>query len=211
MRLGFKLATATALSLAMFSGDLARLSFSPAAAEARSYRHYGGGHYGYRPRYYRHRGGHVGVGDVLAGAVIIGGIAAIASAASRPRDTYLRDGYYDRPIEPGYNYDRYGYPETGGRDDRDYGDAPRGDDRSELAGGPVDVCSRTAEREAQTRDGGFARVTGIERVEERGGGVEVRGTVESSGGDGYEGGRRTTERFICTADTSRVTGFRFVG
>ena len=37
----------------------------------------------------------ISVGEVIAGAVIIGGIAAIASAASKDRDHY-RDGRYYR-------------------------------------------------------------------------------------------------------------------
>lgn len=189
MHLGLKLATATALSLAMFSGDLARLSLAPAAAEARSYRHWGG-HHAYYPRHHYYRRNHVGVGDVLAGAVIIGGIAAVASAASRPREPY-RDGYYGRSYQPDYRYgESRRAPAVG------YGSA---------AGDPVDLCSRTAEREAQLR-GGFARVVNIESVDEQRDGVRVRGLVETT--DDARG-ERFTERFSCTADYARVVGFRF--
>lgn len=197
MRLGLKLATASALSLALFSGDLASLSFAPAAAEARSYRHYGHGHYG-RPVYYGHRGYYrhrsgISAGEAIAGVAIVGGIAAIASAASRDRQ--YRDGYYGRSDQPAYSYDRYGYPDR------------RTSDRS-AGGDPVDSCSRIAEVEAQ-RSGGFARIAGISRVTDRRAGVEVEGIVETHYPDGER--RDSTERFVCTADTGGVRDFRFVG
>src|SRR3546814_10023367 len=57
----------------------------------------------YRYRHYRNR---VGAGDVLAGVLIIGGIAAIANAASR-NDTARR--YPNREPERNYDYrDRRG-------------------------------------------------------------------------------------------------------
>jgi hypothetical protein len=51
-------------------------------------------------RRHRDRGG-IDVGDVIAGALIIGGIAAVAGAANRGRGYYDNDRYYDR----GYNDD----------------------------------------------------------------------------------------------------------
>ncbi|HEU4651964.1 MAG TPA: hypothetical protein VFS49_11185, partial [Croceibacterium sp.] len=66
----------------------------------------------YRDRY-RDRDG-IDVGDVIAGALIIGGIAAVASAAGRNR------GYDD-----GYVYEgngRYGDPYYNGRYDNRYND-----------------------------------------------------------------------------------------
>ena len=91
------------------AGAMAMGSATPAAAQ-------------YRDRY-RDRDG-IDVGDVIAGALIIGGIAAVASAASR-------GGRYDR------RYDRY--------DDRYY------DGYYNRAGNPrqaVEQCVYAAERNA---------------------------------------------------------------
>ena len=64
------------------AGAMALAAASPAQAQS-SYRHYD-----------RDRG--ISAGDVIAGALIIGGIAAIASAASRDRDDRYRGRGYDR-------------------------------------------------------------------------------------------------------------------
>ncbi|HMP57009.1 MAG TPA: hypothetical protein PKD92_10610, partial [Novosphingobium sp.] len=68
-----------------------------------------------------HRGNGISTGDVIAGAVVLGGIALLASAASSN----------DRP----YGYDRAGY-----RDRDNWG---RMNPRS-----AVEQCVRTAERDA---------------------------------------------------------------
>lgn len=99
----------------------------------------------------------IDAGDVIAGALIIGGIAAVAAAASS-KD---RDGRYDD------RYDRrrgdYGY----GRD----GDYGRGFG-SRIA---VDQCVRAAQRQASRF--GRARVTDVTRIERIRGGYEVRGRI----------------------------------
>ena len=89
-----------------------------------------GRHPGYG-RYHRNRGGIDG-GDVLAGVLILGGIAAVAAAASnankdrdyRDRD-YRQDDYRYRQSQPEYRdqQDRYreGY-DRGYSDGRDAGD-----------------------------------------------------------------------------------------
>jgi hypothetical protein len=65
------------------------------AAGHRRYRHY---------RHHRHRG--IDGGDILAGILIIGGIAAIASAAEKSRDRYpRRDTRYPEPRRGDYRYD----------------------------------------------------------------------------------------------------------
>lgn len=95
-----------------------------------------GGYPGYG-RYHRHRGGIDG-GDVLAGVLVLGGIAAIAAAASnankdrdyRDRD-YRRDDYRYRQSQPDYpdQQDRYregydqGYSNGQAADDGGYGGA----------------------------------------------------------------------------------------
>lgn len=126
-----------------------------------------------RPGDWRHGRDRIDAGDVIAGALIIGGIAAIASAASNDRydrdDRYRGNGYrYDR------GYDDYGYFNNG------YG--------SRTA---VDQCVRAAQSEA--RRFGWARVTDVTRIDRIRGGYEVRGRVvvqdrDWGGWRGYRGG-----------------------
>lgn len=124
------------------AGAMAISAATPAQAQYRDYRHNDG----------------ISTGDIIAGAVIIGGIAAIASAASR------NNGY-------GYGYgDRYGY-DNGNR----YG--YRGDPRQ-----AVEQCVSAATREASRY--GQARVTRITQVRDRDYGWEVKGDISVGGGYG---------------------------
>lgn len=130
-------------------------SIAPAAAydadagNAQNHRYYR-----YRP--YRHR--HVSTGDVLAGVLIIGGIAAIASAASKDRDERYRDrDYRDRP---------YDYRER--RGDSRY-DNSRGIDRA------VSMCVDRIERDV--------RVDSVDGVDRTGEGWRVTGTLYN--GEGF--------------------------
>jgi hypothetical protein len=102
----------------------------------------------------------IDAGDVIAGALIIGGIAAVAAAASS-KD---RDGRYDARYDD--RYDRRGDYSRGGYDysDRRFG--------SRVA---VDQCVRAAQREASRF--GRARVTDVTRIERVRGGYEVRGRL----------------------------------
>ncbi|MEZ5708037.1 MAG: hypothetical protein R3E02_01470 [Blastomonas sp.] len=113
-------------------------------------------HDGYR-RYRRHHRGIDG-GDVLAGVLILGGIAAIASAASNSnRNKRYRDDRYDRP-EPRDDYrPRY--------------------EGSEL-NAAADQCSYAAEQSA----GGNARVDRITTVSRDGAGWRVEGLVSHDQG-----------------------------
>jgi hypothetical protein len=99
-----------------------------------------------RRGYYRHHDG-IDAGDVIAGALVIGGIAAIASAASRDRG--YRGGYYD---------DGYGYY-----------------DRGYSSRAAVDQCVRAAQNRASRY--GWARVTDVTRIDRIRGGYEVRGRL----------------------------------
>lgn len=120
----------------------------------------------------------VSAGDVIAGALIIGGIAAVASAASNNNDRYDRDYRYDRA---GYGYDRgYGY-----RNDNAWRGSPRR---------AVEQCVYAAERNAARYSYGRADVTDVRDIRETRYGYEVRGriAVNSNGrdwrrGDGYYG------------------------
>jgi hypothetical protein len=104
---------------------------------------WGGGYRG------RHRRG-VDAGDVLAGVLILGTIAAVANAANkanqRPRPYPERYPYPDRP-----------------NDDRRYDDRRYDDPRSGPQGleGAADLCLREVERNARARE-----VTRVERSAE---------------------------------------------
>ncbi len=90
-----------------------------------------------------HRGGIDG-GDIVAGALVIGGIAAIAAAASNN------------------NNDRYGYGDwNDGRYDNRYGNryGNRGNSR-----GAIEQCVRTAERAASRYSYGRADVTDVRDI-----------------------------------------------
>ena len=102
----------------------------------------------------------VDAGDIIAGAVIIGGIAAIASAASK-RDRY-RDGYY-------YDDRRY----------RGY-DNRRGNGRR-----AVERCIRAAERDARRYGYRYADVTQIRDVDRKRGGWRVKGRIVVDDSRGY--------------------------
>jgi hypothetical protein len=111
---------------------------------------------------YRHHDG-IDAGDVIAGALIIGGIAAIASAASdgdRFDRGYRNDRYYDGDYDRGYHrgYNDYGYYNNGYNS------------RS-----AVEQCVRAAQRQAGRY--GFARVTDVTRIDRIRGGYEVRGRL----------------------------------
>jgi len=107
------------------------------------------------PAYARDRG--IDAGDVIAGALIIGGIAAVAAAASNNN----RDRYGD------YNYrDRRGY------DDRYYGGG-RSDPRA-----AVEMCVRSAESNASRKSwGGRADVTDIRSIRDTRKGYTIKGRI----------------------------------
>ena len=135
----------------------------------------------------------ISAGEVIAGALIIGGIAAIASAGSN-RDRYgYRDGYYDRR---GYR-DGYG---------------PRYNPRQ-----AVSQCVQAAEYRAQryTR-GGYANVTDIRDIDRTRNGLRVKGRIEVqdrySGYRGYRGrGYSDRGNFTCYVDRGRVRDVRLSG
>jgi hypothetical protein len=112
-----------------------------------------------RDRYDRHDG--VSAGDVIAGALIVGGIAAVAAVASR------NSGY---GYAPGY---RYGY--------NGYGYNRAGDPRS-----AVEQCVYAAERSANRYSyGGNAKVTDIRDIDARRDGYRVKGRIAVNTGNRY--------------------------
>jgi hypothetical protein len=102
----------------------------------------------------------IDAGDVIAGALIIGGIAAIASASSNHR------GYRD--------YDRYDRRDGDDRYDS-YRDNRWNNDYGYGSRQAVDQCVRAAQRDASRY--GRARVTDVTDIDRVDGGYKVRGRL----------------------------------
>lgn len=149
----------------------------------------------------------ISAGEIIAGAVIIGGIAAIASAASKDRG-------YDRRYDDGYRYDKRDY--RGGYDDY-YG---RGNPRA-----AVEQCVRAAERRARRAGYRFADVTDIRDVDDKRYGWRVKGRIDVQGQRGYgdrydrhgrydrhdRGHYGDSGKFTCDISRGRVVGIDFSG
>ena len=120
----------------------------------------------------------ISAGDVIAGALVIGGIAAVAASAGNDRDyRYDRAGYGDYGRGWGGGYDR----------DRDY--RFRGSPRR-----AIEQCVFAAERNAGRYSYGRADVTDIREVRDTRYGYEIRGRIAVNAmgrgwrqGDGYYG------------------------
>lgn len=138
---------------AVAAGAMAMVSATPAAASDR----------------HRDRDG-ISAGEVIAGAVILGGIAAVAASVGKDRDRgYYRDDYRYRD---GYRYR-----------DRDYRGARyqrRGNGRR-----AVERCIRAVESDARRAGYRFADVTEIRDVDRERYGWEVKGRLVVDGSRGY--------------------------
>ncbi|MFU7529601.1 hypothetical protein [Qipengyuania sp. ASV99] len=130
---------------------------------------------------YRDRGG-VDAGDVIAGAVIIGGIAALAGAFDGDNDRRYRDNRYDNRYDNRANY----------HNNRGY----RGDGQR-----AVERCINAAERQAQ-RFGGwrYANVTEIRDIDRTRYGFRVQGRLEVQGSRNYGSRNFDRGRFTCHFD-----------
>lgn len=162
----FRTRPAVAISLA------AALSLVATPAMARG----GWGHHRH------HRGDGIGAGEVFAGLLVLGGIAAIASAASS-KNRQSREADYTYP-DRDYRAQEDGYyvPPAGGRDRDEQGEryGARNID------GAVDDCVAEIER-------GDRRVDSVDSVNRDGDGWRVQGTAEG-------------RPFACTVDRDgRVT------
>ena len=131
---------------------------------------------------HRHRDRGIDAGDVIAGAVIIGGIAALAGAFDNDdrRDRRYRDRRYR---------------------DRDYRDYRGYNGNQGYRGGAeraVQRCIRRAERQAR-RFGGwnYANVTEIRDIDRTRYGFRIRGRMEVQGQRGYQGRNYDRGRFTC--------------
>lgn len=145
------------------------------------------------PAYANHRDGNgISAGDVIAGALIIGGIVAVAAATSNnDRDnrygTYRNYGYGDgrygdnrddddRDDNGRYGSSGYGYGNSGygyGNSGYGYGnrDGYRGNPRQ-----AIEQCVRTAEQVAASRYG-RADVTDIREVKDSRYGWQIKGRI----------------------------------
>lgn len=125
----------------------------------------------------------IDIGDIIAGAVVLGGIAAVAGAIGG------NDRYGDRYGDSyGYPYDdRYGDRNDGRYGDR-YGDR-YGYNRSGNPRQAVEQCVRTAEAQASRYSYGRADVTDIRSVDRNSRGYTVKGRIAvNSSGRGYRNG-----------------------
>lgn len=148
----------------------------------------------------------IGAGEIIAGALIIGGIAAIASAASKNKG---RDSYYD--------YNRRGY------DDRYYNGTSRD---------AVERCVAAAESRAGRVSYGNADVTDIRNISRNSKGYTVKGRIavntrsqayrasDRRYGNGWNNDYRgwnnrlagyDSGNFTCKVQYGRVTSVKFSG
>ena len=167
------------------------------------------------------RGNGIGAGEIIAGAVVLGGIAAVASAAGSNN----RDYGYGRA---GYDNDRGGWRgDRGNGWDRGYGNGGRDNPRQ-----AIERCVRRAESEAGRHSYGRADVTDVRDVRETRYGFEVRGRIAVNamgrdwrngdsrygrgwGGDyrGWNDGMRGYDSgsFTCKVERGRVVDLDFSG
>lgn len=171
--------------------DISTIAWSAENDTAQRWR----GHRGYRDHrgHRRHRRGIDG-GDVVAGILILGGIAAIASAASKSK----RDRRYeDRDVR-----DRDYRTNDRRNDDRRYDDRRpdnRGDDQSSRGTGSMDLAINACSNAAEVQAGNNARVSEIRAVARDGAGWRVEGDLT--------GGQESS--FLCGATGSRVDYVQF--
>ena len=171
-----------------------------------------------------HNGDGIGAGEVIAGALILGGIAAVAaSAGGNNRDR----SYGDYRDGNSYRYDRAGYGdyERGGHHGRHGYDG--GNPRQ-----AIERCVRQAEHEASRYSHGRADVTDVRDIRRTDWGYEVRGRIavnasgrgwrhgEANYGRGWGGDYRgwnashrgyDSGSFKCRIERGRVTDIDFSG
>jgi len=136
----------------------------------------------------RARGG-IDTGDILAGAAILGGIAAVAAIASD------NDGNHRR-------YDR----QNGSRGDRR-------DVRASYQQNAVDLCVRAAERTAARYNYGTrAEVYQIRDVDRERNGFEVKGRIAvQERGRNYRRDQWDEGKFTCEVQRGRVVDLDYSG
>ncbi|MBL0914899.1 MAG: hypothetical protein IBJ13_05120 [Sphingopyxis sp.] len=143
----------------------------------------------------------ISAGEIIAGAVVIGGLAAILSSGDN--DRYDRDGRYDR-YDDRYNrgrYDndpRYGY----GYDYNRYGNSRAA----------VGQCVNAVER--GTTRYGRTDVTQVTEIDRKRDGYRIKGRVvvrDGYGGRWGRGGYYDQGKFSCDVRYGRVQDIRYSG
>lgn len=138
----------------------------------------------------------IGAGEIIAGAVVLGGLAAVLSSGDN--DRYDRNSRYDDRSRGRYDDARYGY----GYDYNRYGDS-----RS-----AVSQCVNSVER--GSRRYGRTDVTEVTSIDRKREGYRVKGRVIVN--DGYRGrwgrgGSYDKGKFTCDIRYGRVQDIRFSG
>jgi hypothetical protein len=138
---------------ALVAAGAAALSLAATPAEARGWHRYHHDHDG------------ISAGDVIAGALIIGGIAAIASAASKSNRNRERYDNPPPPPAPRYRDDSYDYSVS----------PPASDYQTGGINDAVNICVDQVER-------GDARVASVDNASRRADGWRVSGQLSAGGG-----------------------------
>ncbi len=143
------------------------------------------------PAFADDRRGHddgISLGDVIAGAVIIGGLAAILTSDDD------NDRYYEG--SQGYGYDGY--------DNRGYNDRRGGNGRR-----AVEKCIAAVEQRAG-QGYGYVNVTEIRDVERTRYGLKVKGRLQVQQSYGRHG-NTDNGKFTCQIQNGRVVGLDISG
>lgn len=128
----------------------------------------------------------IGAGEVIAGALVIGGIAALAGAFDGDKDRYHDRRYRDRHYRDRHYNSRVHY-------DRSYHNGRYNNGRR-----AVERCVRVAERQARRLGGWrYADVTQIRDVDRTRNGFRVKGRIQVEGNRGYRGRNFDRGRFTC--------------
>ena len=133
----------------------------------------------------------IGAGEIIAGAVVLGGLAAILSSGNNDRyDRYDNRGYDNRNgAQYGYDYNRYGNSRSA-----------------------VSQCVSAVER--GSRRYGRTDVTEVTSIDRKRDGYKVKGRVivnDGYGGRWGRGGSYDKGKFTCDIRYGRVQDIRFSG
>jgi len=130
----------------------------------------------------------IGAGEIIAGAVVLGGLAAILSSADN--DRYDNRGRYnDARYGYGYDYNRYGNSRSA-----------------------VSQCVASVER--GSRRYGRTDVTDVTSIDRKRDGYKVKGRVvvrDGYGGRWGRGGSYDKGKFTCDIRYGRVQNIKFSG